>query len=466
MTRTGIMNRDAGRPCRNVGNLPAFAALVLAGVLLGTTGPATSGTWLEEQTVEHGGLTRYYRVYVPDDTIPGMPVVFLLHGGGGDYVSLTSNGPDVEWIEVADENCVLLIVPNGYNPNTGSADGDNQSWNDCRGDRSTRISREDDVGFINTLINWAIATYDIDRQRVYATGPSNGGLMSYRLAFELGDRIAAVAPFIANLPAVSSCAVPVDIVPAMIVNGDAEEYYMPWDGGCVASEDCSGGTVLSAEETRDWWLAHNRIDDPEPDVTEFPDTFPADRSTVTSWQHEGGLQGSGLAFYRVRGGGHSKPTIEHPFKQLVLTLLGLGWQNRDVESARESWSFLSRHTLDGAPPASPYPGGSAYIRVERSAPGEIFLRWTSDCGAAESYGVYRGDLESGYESIEATPNLCDVGALETEVLPRPGASEFFLIVPNDGYGEGDYGSNTSGKRLPAAISCYPQGEIDSCAAPL
>ncbi len=436
--------------------------VILIALFVAAAGQA--GTWLEEQTLDSGGLTRYYRAYVPDDSSPGMPLVLLLHGGGGDYVSLTANGPDVEWIELADEQRFLLVVPNGVNRETGDTAGEDQAWNDCRSDLVIPDTTADDVGFLADLIDWAIAAYAIDTQRVYVTGASNGGMMSYRAAFELGHRVAAIAAFIANLPAVSECAEPVDITPVAIFNGDAEAFYMPWEGGCVASAECERGTVLSAEQTRDFWLGFNAVSDPDPEVFDFPDIFNGDGSTVRRTLHQGGLQGSSVSFHRVFNGGHSKPTIEHPFNQFLLTLAGLGIQNRDIESARESWAFLSQHTLDGAPPASSDPGVSAYLRIAALPSGELEIRWTADCGAGQGYGLYRGDLDLGYDSLAPLPDACDLSDTAAIVAPRAGVNEFFLAVPNTGAFEGDYGSGTAGKRTAAPGACYPQAGVDSCAA--
>ena len=433
---------------------------VLVATLL--AGSLSAGTWLEQQIASDGEIDRYYRAYVPDDSSPGMPLVLLLHGGGGDY-TLTDSGPDAEWVELADLHRFLLIAPNGYSPESGQADGDDQHWNDCRGDIEINLSTQDDIFFFNELLDWAIGAYQIDTQRVYVTGGSNGGMMSFRAAFEMGDRVAAIAAFIANLPAGDECATPVNITPTAIINGDAEELYMPWDGGCIFAADCSRGLVVSAEATRDFWLAHNRIDAPDPEITEFPDIIPGDDSTVVRTVYEGGLQGSTVAFYRVRNGGHNKPSIEHPYNPLALLLAGLGIQNRDMESARQAWNFLSEHTLDGAPPASSNPGGSAYLRIDKGTGGDLLLDWTSDCGAGNHYGIYRGDLTLGYDSAAPIPGLCDLPATSASVTPSATAAEFYLVVPNTGTSEGDYGSASSGKRPAATAACYPQNQLDSCA---
>jgi len=74
-------------------------------------------------------------------------------------------------------------------------DGIEGHWNDGRGLEFYRTMREniDDVGSISVLIEYLAQTLNIDRSRVYATGISNGGLMSQRLAHELSHEIAAIA---------------------------------------------------------------------------------------------------------------------------------------------------------------------------------------------------------------------------------------------------------------------------------
>jgi polyhydroxybutyrate depolymerase len=432
--------------------------------LAGGTG-CLAGTWHDDATIEHDGLTRYYRYYTPDNAPPGMPVLFILHGGGGDMHGVMNNGANLEWPEIADEEGILLIVPNGFDPDTGSTDGDNQAWNDCRGDMIVRVTDADDVGLVNALIDWASANFDIDLDRVYSTGASNGGMMSYRLAFELGDRIAAVAAFIANLPAVDECVNPVRIVPTFICNGDAETHYMPWDGGCVtANSGCDRGTVISALETRDFWIGFNGCDPSPVETIDYPDLDPGDESTVTSDLYTGGYRGAEVMFYRVRGGGHTVPSIEHHRNPTLLLLLGLGLQNHDIESAREAWAFLSRHTLHGAPPGSPDPGLSPHLRVDKNPDSTLRLTWSADCGAGTAYGIYRGDLRFGYGSVAPEPGFCDVNGVTASIPAGEGPADFLLVVPNTGVNEGGYGFDWSELDRPAAANaCYPRGGIDACA---
>lgn len=422
-----------------------------------------AGAWFEEQTLEHDGGTRYYRYYVPDVEPPeGYRVLFLLHGGGGSMRDVLNAGAHAEWPEIADEDGILLIVPNGTDVTTGNPAGDDQHWNDCRGDAVLSNSVADDVGYVRALLDWANASFSIDDQRIYATGSSNGGMMSYRLAFEAGDVFAGIASFIANLPARSDCVGPAYPTAVFVCNGTGETHYMPWDGGCVtANAGCERGTVLSAIETRDFWIDYLNLDPTPTSSIDYPDITPDDLTTASSEGFEGNAEGRELAFYRIDDGGHATPTIDHPRSRLVLQLLGLGNQNEDIEGAREAWAFLSAHTRDGAD-GRVAPGRVNRLTVGKNPDGTLALAWDRDCGGGTGYAVYRGDLAGGYGSLAPEPGLCGVTDTSATVDPGVPSGEFFVVVPNDGVSEGSYG-HAAGSRAPAAMNCYPAGALDGCA---
>jgi hypothetical protein len=286
-------------------------------------------------------------------------------------------------------------------------------------------------------------------------------MMSYRLAFELGDRIAAIAAFIANLPAADECSPPVRPIPVFIANGEGEANYMPWDGGCVvAAQGCERGTVGSALEARDFWLAHNRCDLVPARTTDYPDIDPGDGATARSEFHRDCDQGGEVIFYTVFGGGHNTPTIRHPIARGVLDLLGLGNQCRDIEGARHAWAFLSRHTLYGS---ASVPGGVRGLTARRDGSGALLLNWEEDCGTGDRYGVYRGDLDAGPASLSPVPGGCERASEEILVLPTSLRGEFFLVVPSNGATEGSAGLRADGTaRPPASSPCLPGGETHIC----
>ena len=438
--------------------------LALLVVVLGAP-PLMAGTWVEDQVLLHDGVNRSYRCFIPDVQPPGgYPVIFLLHGGGGDMRNMLNSGTHAEWPFIADEEGVMLIVPNGINRETGDPDGEDQAWNDCRSDVTIPDTSADDVGFVSALIDWADTNFDVDLSRVYSAGSSNGGMMSFRLAFELDDRIAAIAPFIANLPADDSeCSKPSRAMPVFISNGDAEDNYMPWAGGCVnaKSGSCGRGTVLSAEDTRDFWIAHNQASPAPVETIDYPDLDPTDGATATSFRYDRGFEGAEVAFYRIRGGGHVGPTIAHPRSRLFLRLAGLGNQCEDIEGAREAWSFLSRFTLDGGGVGS-LPGEAGLLRVSRFG-GQLALRWAGDCASSQGYGIYRGDLSLGLASMAAEPGQCDVSERAATISEGAGRADFFLVVPNDRALEGSYGRDSAGALRPASGGCYTPAAPDTCA---
>ena len=145
---------------------------------------------------------------------------------------LFAAGGAQECPRIADEEGALLLVPNGTNRDTGAPSGDDQNRNDCRPQGPTAA---DDVDFVDALLRWTAdrfsdVTLSLDTARTFVTGPSNGGLMTYRLATELPDRVAAAAAFIANRPELSECPMATAPIPVLIVNG-TDDPLMPYDGG-------------------------------------------------------------------------------------------------------------------------------------------------------------------------------------------------------------------------------------------
>ncbi len=139
------------------------------------------------------GLQREYKVHVPkgyNKNTP-TPVVFCIHGLSQNPVLFCIDGTNTSGnnfngkgglIDQADENGFILIMPNGYK----------WSWNagSCCG--SARRMGLDDVALFRAILAEVGRHLNVDTHRVYATGVSNGGFMSFRLACEASDMIAAI----------------------------------------------------------------------------------------------------------------------------------------------------------------------------------------------------------------------------------------------------------------------------------
>ena len=147
---------------------------------------------------------RSYDLFIPDNKPNSKrPLVIMFHGysGNSDLMTGESNkrSPYKLWLKLAQQNNFLVAAPNGM---LGSEN--KPGWNDCRAD-SISNPDYDDVNFTLKLIKKIKKEYSVDPRRIYATGTSNGGNMVIRLAMEVPEIFAAVAPIVASNPYHSEC---------------------------------------------------------------------------------------------------------------------------------------------------------------------------------------------------------------------------------------------------------------------
>ncbi len=142
-------------------------------------------------SLTHKDLTRKYRVHVPRSYDPAKPTALLvsLHGGGGD-MDHQADDSHYGQISASESEGFVAVFPNGY---SRLPSGKLATWNagTCCG--AARDQRVDDVGFIRALIARLHQQLNIDSKKVFATGMSNGAMMAYRLACEMGDTFKAIA---------------------------------------------------------------------------------------------------------------------------------------------------------------------------------------------------------------------------------------------------------------------------------
>lgn len=187
---------------------------------------AISGPGDHAFSFEHGGKTRQYRVHVP----PGfsadkpMPVVFALHGGGGN-MDIQSDDRFYGQVAKADAAGYVVVFPNGYSRFRG---GKLATWNagNCCG--LARDENADDVGFIREIVKRLSAQPGIDAKRFFASGMSNGAMMSYRLACEMPETFRAIAA-VAGTDNTRSCQ-PASPVSVLHIHARDDELEL-FDGG-------------------------------------------------------------------------------------------------------------------------------------------------------------------------------------------------------------------------------------------
>ena len=298
--------------------------------------PANAAVITTDSLIRPEGARHYLLAQSANTNNEKRPLVIVLHGHGSNAATTLGknkniNDPAAVWLDVVDRENVLVVVPDGWR---GS--DDKQGWNDCRADASTNPNT-DDVGFIAALIDKAIADLNVDPHRVYITGMSNGGAMTYRLAIELGPRIAAVAVGLALMPVKSLCPVMTHPMSILITHG-TNDKIAPYAGGEVGHWLLHGrGSGIPVEDSIKLWLNLAQLPD-SPVIASIPHRDKSDPTSATRYVWGNDPEKIQIAFLKISKGGHCEPSIARRLSWLVVTLMGE--QNADVEFAEESWAFF------------------------------------------------------------------------------------------------------------------------------
>jgi len=181
-------------------------------------------------TAQHGSLTvaglkRTYRLYAAASiATQASPLVFVLTGcpGTGDEMADLSKADTM-----AAAGHFVVVYPDPVPDASGDPSNLEGCWSagTCCGDAQTK--GVDDVRFISALLDRLIATTSIDKARVFVAGLSSGGMMAYRLACELSDRIAAIAS-VSGAQVIQSCR-PARPISILEMHGTSDQQ-LPYEG--------------------------------------------------------------------------------------------------------------------------------------------------------------------------------------------------------------------------------------------
>ena len=216
----------------------------------------------------------------------------------------------------ADANNFIVVYP----------DGIGNAWN--VGWFGNYHSGTDDVGFISKLIDTMSLLYNVDLNRVYACGLSNGGFLSHRLACELDNRIAAIASVAGEFSdSVAYYCNPSRKIPIMMIHG-TNDPTVPYTGL---------GTI-GTEESIAIWLNKNECSLVN-DTIDVPNTNTTDTATAQRINYRSCANNTELLFYKINGGGHTWPN--------ALINTNYGPTCRDFDASTEIWNFFNRYALSG-----------------------------------------------------------------------------------------------------------------------
>lgn len=260
------------------------------------------------------GEQRAYLLHVPQSYRGdvSVPLVVSLHG----FAQWSANQMEISrWDKLADEQGFIVVFPSG----TGFP---------LRWRTGGLTDPAPDVQYIADLIDHLSAQYNIDANRIYVNGLSNGGGMSFALSCKLSERIAAFGSVAGAYTLPWQECQPERLMPAMIFHGDADPI-VPFNGGNA------GPSVAPLPDIRGWVaaLAAQRRCSPAPAA------LPA-QGEVRGLRFMGCAQGAEVLFYQIYGGGHTWAGGE-PLPEIIT-----GHTTQDIDATRVMWAFFKQHPLN------------------------------------------------------------------------------------------------------------------------
>lgn len=305
--------------------MPWARLLALAVLLVCLTGCSerqvqAAGARDQAGMLQFGGLNRTYLVHVP----PGPPVglVLNLHGGGGTGAGQRGL---TDFDTVADANGLLVAYPDGFD----------KSWADGRGASPADRRRLDDVGFLVALVTKLRDDFNVPAGHVFATGMSNGGFMSNRLACDRADLFAAIAPISGTLGVGVACnpSRPVSVLDA---HGTADGV-VPYNGGDVRGR---GGLshAISVNNMVDRWRAVDRCPG-NPAVEELPSV--GDGTVVRRFDSRDCADHTEVIHFQINKGGHTWPGGKQYLPRTVI-----GSTTRAFDGSQVIAQFFMTHGRD------------------------------------------------------------------------------------------------------------------------
>jgi polyhydroxybutyrate depolymerase len=260
----------------------------------------------DAQVIDYGGINREYVLYVPNsyDEASAVPLMLNFHGFGGsasDYML------EADMRSLAEADTFILVYPQG-----SCLDGFSH-WNACPNDGENK-SDADDFGFVESIINELSSQHNIDMERIYAAGYSNGGMMAYGLANYKSELIAAVASVSGVM---LDCTEPSNHpMPVLHLHGTSDQV-LPYNG----NNDWN-----STQSTLDYWINFNNTNT-NPDLT-------IDNNggmTIEHYVYNLGDSSVSVEHYKYIGGNHV-------------------WFNATFNGQNASelvWNFVSRYDING-----------------------------------------------------------------------------------------------------------------------
>ncbi len=261
------------------------------------------------EALSHDNVIREYILHVPTayDSATAVPLMFNFHGYGGT-AAVHQNTADMR--SLADTENFILVYPQGT-----LLDGA-PHWN-AGLDTPENKSDSDDFGFIEALLEELAANYNIDRERVYACGYSNGAFFSYALACYHSDKIAAIGSVSGTMleETYDNCNA-LHPMPMINLHGTSDGV-VPYDGAL-------GLTAI--DNVMDYWVNFNNTD-----VSPIENSANDGNLTIEHYAYANGDNSVSVEHYKVINGDH--------------VWFDLNYNGRNTNQL--IWDFVSRYDING-----------------------------------------------------------------------------------------------------------------------
>jgi len=283
-----------------------------------------------EFTIELDGLQRQFIVYIPKKQYmdKAKPVVFNFHGGFGNGEQQCETS---KMYNVSDKYGFIVVCPDGTPSNGGrSISKKLLYWNDGQLNTPSQINEVNDVHFVEAMIDYLDSNFNINTNKIYSTGLSNGAIFSFRLACELSDKITAIAPVAGSICNMSETCNPSRSVPVIMFNGE-EDTNVPYEGGLGSG--FADYVFPPVSTSINFWINKNNLS------SVVRDTGKIGKSA--KYEIYGNNDQAQVILWTLEDGGHNWPGGNS-----ILGGMLLGNINEDIFASEEMWKFFDKYELE------------------------------------------------------------------------------------------------------------------------
>ncbi len=262
------------------------------------------------------GKKREYYVSLPENTSKPIPLIINFHG----FLDHAINQKEFSQMDnYAHQNGVGVVYPEGVK----------RSWNVGK----AILNNENDIGFVNALIDSVSSKYNIDSDRIYACGFSNGGTFSYELICSLSNKIAAFGSVGGNFSINKKRVCNIDReIPLIHIHGTKDR---------LQEYNKSDRDFLSTIESFNFWVKYNQLD--KTIVENITDVHKKDRTTVEKYTFYKNNSDTKVIHFKVENGGHL--WLGSPMGDRFLERLLFGRNNHEINSSKELVDFFLKYKL-------------------------------------------------------------------------------------------------------------------------